>query len=145
MGRERLGRYSLTGPENRAAVEAGLAGGLWFRSAVPRTRMKELMRRSDYPAVRDTAIRLGLSGLFAGVGQGGDIDPEDVIAFEHEGNDYGRSTGRRTTSTTPPTATARTRRRCCATAWSWAASSNAPGTTGASTTPAARRSARRCW
>ena len=30
--------------------------------------MKELMRRSDYPAVRDTAIWLGLIGLFAGLG-----------------------------------------------------------------------------
>src|SRR6516162_6258083 len=55
-GRERLERYSLTGPENQAAVDAGLAGGAWFRSAVPRKRMKELMRRSDYPAVRDTVI-----------------------------------------------------------------------------------------
>ena len=55
-GRERLERYSLTGPENQAAVNAGLAGGAWFRSAVPRKRMKELMRRSDYPAVRDTVI-----------------------------------------------------------------------------------------
>jgi len=55
-GRERLARYSLAGPENQAAVNAGLAGGAWFRSAVPRKRMKELMRRSDYPAVRDTVI-----------------------------------------------------------------------------------------
>src|SRR6478735_8861060 len=63
-GRERLARYSLTGPENQAAVNAGLAGGAWFRSAVPRKRMKELMKRSDYPAVRDTAIWLGLILLF---------------------------------------------------------------------------------
>jgi fatty acid desaturase len=68
MGRERLARYSLAGPENQAAVDAGLAGGTWFRSAVPRKRMKELMRRSDYPAVRDTAIWLGLIGMFAGLG-----------------------------------------------------------------------------
>ena len=27
MSRERLARYSLAGPENRAAVDAGLAGG----------------------------------------------------------------------------------------------------------------------
>jgi fatty acid desaturase len=67
-GRERLARYSLTGPENQAAVNAGLAGGAWFRSAVPRKRMKELMRRSDYPAVRDTAIWLGLILLFGGLG-----------------------------------------------------------------------------
>ena len=39
VGRERLERYSLTGPENQAAVDAGLAGGAWFRSAEPRKRM----------------------------------------------------------------------------------------------------------
>src|SRR6201994_701353 len=68
VGRERLERYSLTGPENQAAVDAGLAGGAWFRSAVPRKRMKELMKRSDYPAVRDTIIWLGLMLTFAGLG-----------------------------------------------------------------------------
>src|SRR6516164_4490063 len=67
-GRERLERYSLTGPENQAAVDAGLAGGAWFRSVVPRKRMKELMRRSDYPAVRDTIIWLGLIVLFGALG-----------------------------------------------------------------------------
>ena len=51
MGSERLARYSLAGPENQAAVDAGLAGADWFRSEVPRKRMKELMRRSDYPAI----------------------------------------------------------------------------------------------
>ena len=60
MGNERLARYSLAGPENQAAVDAGLAGADWFRSEVPRRRMKELMRRSDYPAIRDTAIWIGL-------------------------------------------------------------------------------------
>ncbi len=68
MDKQRLERYSLTGPENQAAVAAGLAGGDWFRSAVPRKRMKELMRRSDHPAIRDTIIWLGLLGLFAGLG-----------------------------------------------------------------------------
>jgi len=67
-GRERLARYSLAGPENQAAVAAGLAGASWFRSAVPRPRLKQLMRRSDWPAVRDTVIWLGLIGLFAGLG-----------------------------------------------------------------------------
>jgi hypothetical protein len=70
-GRARLERYSLAGPENQAATAAGLAGASWFRSAVPRKRMKELMRRSDYPAVRDTVIWLGLIGLFAGLGIAG--------------------------------------------------------------------------
>ena len=68
MNKERLGRYSLAGPENQAAVQAGLSGGDWFRSAVPRKRMKELMRRSDYPAIRDTIIWLALLALFAGLG-----------------------------------------------------------------------------
>jgi fatty acid desaturase len=68
MGRERLARYSLAGPENQVAVAAGLAGADWFRSEVPRKRMKELMRRSDYPAIRDTAIWLGLMVMFAGLG-----------------------------------------------------------------------------
>jgi fatty acid desaturase len=68
MSRERLERYSLAGPENQAAVDAGLAGGQWFRSAVPRPRMKELMRRSDGPAIRDTAIWLGLILTFAALG-----------------------------------------------------------------------------
>src|SRR6201999_4176538 len=68
MGRERLERYSLVGQENQAAVDAGLADATWFRSAVPRKRMKELMRRSDYPAVRDTIIWFGLMFSFAGLG-----------------------------------------------------------------------------
>jgi fatty acid desaturase len=68
MGSERLARYSLAGPENQAAVDAGLAGADWFRSEVPRRRMKELMRRSDYPAIRDTAIWIGLMIMFAGLG-----------------------------------------------------------------------------
>jgi fatty acid desaturase len=68
MGSERLARYSLAGPENQAAVDAGLAGADWFRSEVPRRRMKELMRRSDYPAIRDTAIWIGLMVMFAGLG-----------------------------------------------------------------------------
>jgi fatty acid desaturase len=68
MGRERLERYSLVGPEADRAVEAGLSGVEWYRSDVPRKRMKELMRRSDYPAIRDTAIWLGGMVLSAVLG-----------------------------------------------------------------------------
>src|ERR1700728_1681427 len=35
VSKERLDRYSLTGPENQAAVEAGLAGGGRVRRAGP--------------------------------------------------------------------------------------------------------------
>jgi fatty acid desaturase len=68
MGRERLARYSLLGPDSQAAKDAGLAGGHWFRSDVPRKRMKELMRRSDGPAIRDTLIWLGSMIVLAGTG-----------------------------------------------------------------------------
>ena len=56
----RLERYDLTGAENKAAVDAGLAGGRWYRTAIPRARTKELMRRSDGPAIRDTVLWFGL-------------------------------------------------------------------------------------
>jgi fatty acid desaturase len=68
MGRERLQEYSLVGPGAERAVAAGLSGVQWFRSAVPRKRMKELMRRDDRPAVRDTAIWLGGAAVCAAIG-----------------------------------------------------------------------------
>ncbi|TGB14737.1 fatty acid desaturase family protein [Streptomyces sp. MZ04] len=74
MGKERLQRYILDGPEGDRAVAAGLADGDWFRSDVPRARLKELMRRSDYPAIRDTAVWLGalvVSGLLGSALWGG--------------------------------------------------------------------------
>src|ERR1700722_3384442 len=52
-------RYSLIGPESAPAVESGLADVDWFRADVPRRRMKELMRRRDWPAIRDTCIWIG--------------------------------------------------------------------------------------
>jgi fatty acid desaturase len=48
--------YSLVGPETRMAAERGLASGVWYACPVPRKQMKELMRRSDGPAIRDTLI-----------------------------------------------------------------------------------------
>ncbi len=69
MGRERLKCYSLTGEQGERAVSAGLAGGSeWFKSDVERKRMKELMRRSDSPAVRDTLLWFGLMAVFAAAG-----------------------------------------------------------------------------
>jgi fatty acid desaturase len=52
--------YSLTGPENQRAVEMGLVSAEWYHSDVPRKVMKDLMRRTDGPALRDTAIWIGL-------------------------------------------------------------------------------------
>ena len=48
--------YSLTGPSSRYALEHGLANAEWYRAPIPRARMKELMKRSDGPAIRDTII-----------------------------------------------------------------------------------------
>ncbi|WP_395662585.1 fatty acid desaturase family protein [Aestuariivirga sp.] len=57
--------YSLTGPDGRLAVERGLAAAEWYHTDVPRKDMKALMQRSDMPAIRDTAIWLGLMVVFA--------------------------------------------------------------------------------
>lgn len=48
--------YSLVGPDTARAVETGLAAAEWYHTEVPRKTMKELMQRSDGPAIRDTAI-----------------------------------------------------------------------------------------
>ena len=51
--------YSLTGERAKQAIANGLAhisGARWYASPIPRKRMKEMMARSDGPAIRDTAI-----------------------------------------------------------------------------------------
>ncbi|TDQ30578.1 fatty acid desaturase family protein [Phyllobacterium brassicacearum] len=60
--------YSLIGRDARLAVESGLAAAEWYHTDIPRKQMKELMKRSDGPAIRDTAIWLGSMVLFAGLG-----------------------------------------------------------------------------
>lgn len=60
MYRERLKRYTLGSVEGLKAVGAGLADGAsWYRSPVPRKRLKELMRRDDREATVNTAVWLG--------------------------------------------------------------------------------------
>ena len=58
---DRAGRrdYSLVGADGRLAVERGLATATWYRSPIPRQRLKELMQRRDGPAIRDTLIWIG--------------------------------------------------------------------------------------
>ena len=48
--------YSLTGRDTARALETGLAAAEWYHTDVPRKQMKELMQRSDGPAMRDTII-----------------------------------------------------------------------------------------
>jgi fatty acid desaturase len=57
--------YSLTGADSRRAVELGLAQADWYRTPVPRERMKELMQRRNGPAIRDTLLWLGFMAAFA--------------------------------------------------------------------------------
>jgi len=60
--------YSLTGERSRHAVEAGLAAAEWYHTDVPRKTMKDLMKRRDGPALRDTAIWIALHVVFAAGG-----------------------------------------------------------------------------
>lgn len=52
--------YSLTGKENQRAQDRGLVTTEWYTSPIPRQRMKELMKRKDGPAIRDTIILFAL-------------------------------------------------------------------------------------
>jgi len=60
--------YTLTGPSSRHAVETGLAAAEWYHTEVPRKVMKELMARTDAPAMRDTILWVALHVLFAAGG-----------------------------------------------------------------------------
>src|SRR5947208_2659702 len=57
--------YSLIGLDAKLALEKGLAAANWYACNIPRKQLKELMKRKDGPAVRDTFIwfaALGCSG-----------------------------------------------------------------------------------
>jgi len=60
--------YSLVGESTRSAIETGLASAEWYHTDVSRKAMKELMQRSDGPAVRDTIIWLAAIILSAAGG-----------------------------------------------------------------------------
>src|SRR5688500_5553773 len=51
--------YSLIGRDGRLAVDSGLAGAEWYICPIPRKRLKELMKRGDGPAARDTLLWFG--------------------------------------------------------------------------------------
>jgi fatty acid desaturase len=60
--------YSLVGESTRLAIETGLASAQWYHTDVPRKTMKELMQRSDAPAIRDAIIWFAALGLSAAGG-----------------------------------------------------------------------------
>jgi fatty acid desaturase len=60
--------YSLAGKDAKLAVEMGLASAEWYACPIPRKRLKELMRRRDGPAIRDTLLWFALLGLTGWLG-----------------------------------------------------------------------------
>jgi fatty acid desaturase len=59
--------YGLIGREADRAVREGLKSAEWYHTDVPRKDIKELMKRCDQPAIRDTVIWLGSMLIFAGI------------------------------------------------------------------------------
>jgi fatty acid desaturase len=57
--------YSLIGPSSAEAEAMGLVAAEWYHAEIPRKRMKQLMRRSNGPALRDTALWFVLLAGFA--------------------------------------------------------------------------------
>ncbi|MGH9030407.1 MAG: fatty acid desaturase family protein [Acidimicrobiales bacterium] len=66
--RARLRLYRLTSPACHFALDEGLTKADWYRSEVPRARLKPLTRRSDMPALRDTLLWAGLGLAAAALG-----------------------------------------------------------------------------
>lgn len=59
--------YDLLGETGQRAVEIGLATAQWYHSDIPRAEMKELMKRSNSPAIRDSIIYFGALIGFSGL------------------------------------------------------------------------------
>lgn len=60
--------YSLTGPSSQRAIDLGLAEADWYTPPVPKDKMRDLLTRKDWPAIRDCLIYFGLilgSGFWA--------------------------------------------------------------------------------
>ena len=56
----RLSDYSLVGRDTSRAIERGLAEATWYASPVSKETMRELFRRRDGPAIRDTLLWFAL-------------------------------------------------------------------------------------
>jgi fatty acid desaturase len=60
--------YSLLGANAASAEARGLRAAEWYHTDIPRKQMKQLMQRSDGPAIRDTILWLGGLALSGGLG-----------------------------------------------------------------------------
>ena len=87
--------YSLTGPEAERAVEKGLSQAQWYKTPVPRKRMKELMQRRDGPAIRDTLIWLGAMAVLGALGAYLWFSIWSLICFAGSGVLYGSASDSR--------------------------------------------------
>ena len=58
--------YSLLGRDAKRAEQEGLANAQWYAAPIPRPRLKELMKRSNGPAIRDTLIWIAAFLVTAG-------------------------------------------------------------------------------
>ncbi len=56
----KLSDYSLVGKDTTLAIETGLAEATWYTSPVPKDKMRELLQRRDWPAIRDTVLWFAL-------------------------------------------------------------------------------------
>jgi Na+-transporting NADH:ubiquinone oxidoreductase subunit F len=56
----KLSDYSLIGRDTQRAIELGLAEATWYTSPVPKDKLRELLTRKDWPAIRDSVIYFGL-------------------------------------------------------------------------------------
>jgi Na(+)-translocating NADH:ubiquinone oxidoreductase F subunit len=60
MSDVRLSDYSLVGKDTARAIERGLAEATWYTSPVAKPQMRELLRRRNWPGIRDTFIWFSL-------------------------------------------------------------------------------------
>jgi fatty acid desaturase len=56
--------YSLNGEETKKAFDKSLVRAEWYRTEIPRDKLKQLMKRKDGPAIRDTSIWLAMLFIF---------------------------------------------------------------------------------
>ena len=59
--------YSMLGRDAKRAEEIGLSKAQWYAAPIPRARLKELMKRADGPAIRDTLMWFGSFAVTAGL------------------------------------------------------------------------------
>lgn len=60
--------YSLIGREAKLAVEKGLSAAEWYACSIPRKELKDMMRRKDGPALRDTFLWFATLIVSGGLG-----------------------------------------------------------------------------